>query len=72
MRSVLKILLKLSQLLALVLAFVTIPVMAALWVICTVTIFITMQILVVLYPSLGRKLDRMFQDYFIDSLFPNK
>jgi hypothetical protein len=72
MRSVYKILLKLCQILAWVLAFVTVPILSALWIICTVAVIIIFQMLLVLHPSLGRKVDRMFQVTFLDHLFPSK
>jgi hypothetical protein len=72
MHSLYKILLKLCQILAWVLAFITIPIMGALWVICTLSIAIILQMLLVLHPSLGRKADRMFEAHFIDRLFPSK
>jgi hypothetical protein len=72
MISVYKILLKLCQILAWVLAFVTVPILSALWIICTVAVIIIFQMLLVLHPSLGRKVDRMFQVTFLDHLFPSK
>jgi hypothetical protein len=72
MISVYKILLKLCQILAWLLAFITIPIMGALWVICTLSILITLQMLLVLHPSLGRKIDKMFDTYFIERIFPSK
>jgi len=72
MRSLYKILLRLCQILAWLLAFFTIPVMGALWVVCTLSLAITVQILLVLHPSFGRKIDRMFETHFIDRLFSPK
>jgi lipoprotein signal peptidase len=46
--------------------------MGALWVVCTLSIFITLQMLLVLHPALGRKIDRMFEAHFIDRLFSSK
>ena len=70
MTSLYKILLKLCQILAWVLAFVTVPILSALWIISAVAIVIIFQMLLTLHPSLGRKVDRMFQVKFIDRLFP--
>jgi lipoprotein signal peptidase len=72
MHSLYKILLKLCQILAWLLAFFTIPIMGALWVVCTLSIAITLQMLLVLHPALGRKVDRMFEHHFIDRLFSSK
>ena len=72
MRSLYKILLKLCQILAWFLAFVTVPILSALWVICTVAVVIIVQMLLVLHPALGRKIDNAFQVSFLDRLFPSK
>lgn len=69
MRSLLKILLKFGQMVAWVLALLTVPVFSALWVICSVSLVIIFQLLVVLHPSLGRKFDAMFQELFLNKLF---
>jgi lipoprotein signal peptidase len=72
MRSLYKILLKLCQILAWFLAFITVPLLSALWIICTVAVIIIFQMLLVLHPALGRKIDRMFETHFIDRIFPSK
>jgi hypothetical protein len=72
MRSVYKILLKLCQILAWVLAFIVVPILSALWIISTVAVIIIFQMLLTLHPSLGRKVDHMFQVTFLDYLFPSK
>jgi len=72
MTSLYKILLKLCQILAWVLAFVTVPILSALWIISAVAIVIIFQMLLTLHPALGRKIDRMFESHFIDRLFPSK
>ena len=72
MRSLYKILLKLCQILAWVLAFIVVPILSALWIISTVAVIIIFQMLLTLHPSLGRKVDHMFQVTFLDHLFPSK
>lgn len=71
MRTIYKILLKLCQILAWVLALITVPIISALWIICTVSFIIIINLLVVLHPSLSRKIDKSFQKNFMDRLFPS-
>jgi lipoprotein signal peptidase len=52
-----------------ILAIVTVPILSAVILFASLVLMIIFQMLLVLHPSLGRRMDRMFQEKFVDPLF---
>ena len=67
--NVIKFLLRLCQIMAWILAIVTVPILSAVILFASLMLMIIFQMLLVLHPSLGRRMDRMFQEKFVDPLF---